>query len=318
MHLAIQTPQISCEVDDLVAVWQAADRLGFRSGWLMDHLEPITAPDTEPILEAWTTLAVLLRATSRLRGGVLVTPNTFRPPSVLARMAATIDRASNGRLEVGLGAAWCAWEHERNGLVFPSVKDRLDLLDESCRALRLLWTEPIANFDGAHVRLAGARCQPKPIQQPLPILIGGRGERRTLRIVAEHADRWNGAGSPAMLATSVAALQAHCEAIGRPFDQIDLTVRNDFHLAHNAADATAALERIGAFGKLSIEETRERNFVGGVDELVDRIGAFAAMGFAEALLCFDPPYDERTIETLEVVAAEIMPAVASPRGGAPG
>ncbi len=307
MRIGIQTPQSMCEVADLMLVWKAADRLGFRSAWLMDHLEPITHPDTEPILEAWTTLAVLLAGTERIRGGVLVTANTFRPPSILARMAATVDRLSGGRLEVGLGGAWCGWEHERNGLAFPPVKARLDMLDEACRVMRLLWTERLATFDGEHFRLVEARCEPKPLQAPLPLLLGGRGEKRTLRIVAEHANRWNGAGSVAMIEHSMGVLRGHCEAIGRDPAEIDITVRNDFHIATDEPDAVAKLASLAAFTGASIEDTRERNWVGAVPELLDRIGAHAAAGVDEALLCISPPYDNRTVEVLERVAEELAP-----------
>ena len=315
MHLAIQTGQHQCEVDDLVAVWRAAERLGFRSAWLMDHLVPVVAPDTEPILEAWTTLAALAAGTDTLRVGVLVSANTFRPPALIAKMAATVDRISGGRLEMGLGAAWNAAEHAANGIAFPPTKERLDMLDEACRVLRSLWTEPTTTFAGEHYVLRDAYCEPKPVQQPLPLMIGGRGERRTLRITAEHADRWNGSGSVAMLQHSVAVLTEHCAAVGRDPAAIDLTVRNDFFLAADDAEADRELESVARFmrgrgASISLDEVRELVWIGGVTEVTDRLAAVADAGFDEAILALDPPYDERTIAMLETVAAEIMPSVA--------
>ncbi len=307
MHLGIQTPQYSCEVADLVAVWQAADRLGFRSAWLMDHLIPVMVPDTEPMLEAWTTLAALAAGTTHIRVGALVTANTFRPPAILARSAATIDGLSGGRLEVGLGAGWNGPEHVANGLEFPGVKDRLDMLDEACRVLRALWTEPVANFAGAHYTLVDAYCEPKPVQSPLPILIGGRGEKRTLRIVAEHADRWNGSGSLEMLQHSVGKLREHCEAVGRDPATIQLTVRNDFRITPDRATADAVLEKLAGFWKTTVDDARARTWIGPVDDLVESLQAFRAAGFHEAILALDAPYDDATIDLLERVATEIMP-----------
>ena len=314
MHLAIQTGQHQCDLDDLLAVWRAAERLGFRSAWLMDHLVPVVAPDTEPILEAWTTLAALAAGTDTLRVGVLVSANTFRPPALLAKMAATVDRISGGRLEMGLGAAWNAAEHEANGIPFPATAARLDALDEACRVLRSLWTQPTTTFEGDHYRLQDAFCEPKPVQQPLPLMIGGRGERRTLRITAEHADRWNGSGSLPMLQHSVRVLAGHCNAIGRDPTTIELTVRNDFFLAADDVEAQRELETVASFmrgrgASLSWDEVREFVWIGGLAEVTDRLAAFADAGFHEAILALDPPYDERTIAMLETVAAEIMPAL---------
>jgi F420-dependent oxidoreductase-like protein len=313
MHLGIQTPQYSCEVADLLAVWQAADRLGFRSAWLMDHLVPVVAPDTEPMLEAWTTLAALAAGTTRVRVGALVTANTFRPPAILARSAATIDRLSGGRLEVGLGAGWNGPEHVANGLEFPCVRDRLDMLDEACRVLRALWTEPVGNFDGAHYKLVDAYCEPKPLQSPLPILIGGRGEKRTLRIVATHADRWNGSGSLEMLEHSVGKLHEHCEVVGRDRASIELTVRNDFKITADRAAADAELEQLAGFWKTTVDDARSRTWIGPVDDVVESLQGFRAAGFHEAILALDAPYDAATIELLERVAADIMPKLQEDR-----
>lgn len=314
MHLGIQTGQHQCELGDLLAVWRAAERLGFRSAWLMDHLVPVVAPDTEPILEAWTTLAALAATTETLRVGVLVSANTFRPPALLAKMAATVDRVSGGRLEMGLGAAWNAAEHEANGIPFPPTKHRLDMLDEACRVLRSLWTEPTTTFEGEHYVLRDAYCEPKPVQRPLPLMIGGRGERRTLRITAEHADRWNGSGSLPMLAHSAVVLAEHCEAIGRDPSTIELTVRNDVFVSDDAADVRRELDVVAQFmrsrgASVTLDDVRELVWIGDVAEVTDRLGACADAGFQEAILALDPPYDGGTIAMLETVASEIMPAL---------
>jgi F420-dependent oxidoreductase-like protein len=308
VHLGIQTAQYGAEFPELLAVWEAAERLGYRSAWLMDHLVPIVAPPTEPMLESWALLSALLARTSTIRGGVLVSANTFRHPAVLARMAATIDRLSGGRLEVGLGAAWNAEEHRANGIAFPAPRARLEMLDEACQVLRLLWTEPEAEFAGQHYRLDGARCEPKPAQEHLPLLLGGRGERRTLRTVARHADRWNGSGSVEMLTHSVDVLRGHCVDVGRDPASIALTVMNEFHLTSDPADARRRLEAAARFRGLPPEEVRDRVWIGDGAELAERIAAFAAAGFDEAILGLNPPYGDETVEMLGAARAAIGPS----------
>ena len=305
VRLGIQTAQYGAELSDLLEVWLGAERLGFRSAWLMDHFVPVVAPSTEPMLESWTALSALLAQTSTIRGGVLVSANTFRHPAVLARMAATVDRLSGGRLEVGLGAAWNADEHRANGVPFPSTRHRLEMLDEACQVLRLLWTQPEADFDGRHYRLDRAACEPKPLQAHLPLLLGGRGERRTLRTVARYADRWNGSGSVAMLSHSVEILRDHCAAVGRDPRTISLTVMNDFHLTSDPAEARRRLARAATFRHLSPDEVRPRVWIGGPAELAELIGGFSAAGFDEAILGLGPPYGPQTIEMLEATRAAL-------------
>ena len=312
MRFAIQTPQYQTDVDALARVWRAAEGLGFRSAWLMDHLYPIMVPPTEPILEAWTTLAALASRTERLRLGVLVTANTFRHPAVLARMAATVDQLSGGRLEVGLGAAWCREEHEENGLAFPAVGDRLGMLDEACRVLRALWSEPAVTFAGRHYALVNARCVPKPRQRRLPLLVGGQGERRALRIVARHADRWNASGAADALGAKVRTLHAHCDAVGRDRREVALTVRNDFLLTDDRAAAEATVDRLARFARVSAETMRARLWVGDVAQVTERLAGFAAVGFDECILALSPPYGSATVDMLSRFATEVAPHLGGP------
>jgi len=224
---------------------------------------------------------------------------------VLARMAATVDRLSGGRLEVGLGAAWNADEHRANGVPFPGTRDRLEMLDEACQVLRLLWTQPEADFDGRHYRLERAPCEPKPMQAHLPLLLGGRGERRTLRTVARYADRWNGSGSVEMLVHSAEVLRGHCAEVGRDPGTIALTVMNEFHLTSDAAEARRRLARAARFRNLTPDEVRTRVWIGGPSEIAELIGGFAAAGFDEAILGLNPPYGPQTVDMLEATRAAL-------------
>jgi F420-dependent oxidoreductase-like protein len=307
VDFSIQTPQYRTDLAALVRVWQAAERLGFRSAWLMDHLYPILAPPGEPILEAWTTLTALAVQTERLRFGVLVSANTFRQPALLARMAATLDQLSGGRLEVGLGAAWCEEEHRENGVPFPPLRERLERLDEACAVLRGLWTEPVLDFAGRHHSLSGARCAPKPRQARLPLLLGGQGERRALRIVARHADRWNASGACVALQGKMATLDEHCAAVGRDPRAIARTVRNDFYLTSDADAARRRVEAAARFMRLPPEEVRLRLWIGSPSEVEALLRPFAEAGFDECILGLAPPYDERTVEMLERFSGEIAP-----------
>jgi alkanesulfonate monooxygenase SsuD/methylene tetrahydromethanopterin reductase-like flavin-dependent oxidoreductase (luciferase family) len=181
--------------------------------WLDDHYYSVLRPRAEAQLEAWTLLAALARETRRTRVGVLVTCNSYRNPALLAKMAATVDVLSGGRLIHGIGAGWFADEYEGYGYEFPDVATRLAQLDESLRVQRLLWAAERPSFDGRSYRLREAWCEPRPVQRPHPpILIGGGGEKILLRLVARHAAMWNCPGEPAELARKIATLRAHCAA----------------------------------------------------------------------------------------------------------
>ncbi len=174
-------------------VWVEADRAGFWDAvWLNDHLIPPKSPEEKPFLEAWSLLAGLAAVTERIRFGTMVSSNTFRHPGVLAKMAATVDHMSNGRLEIGLGAGWHEREHRAYGITLPPLSERFDRLEETLAILDGLLTEEVFSFDGDHHRLVDAQCEPKPVQRPRPpIVIGGAGRRRTMPIAARWADQWN-------------------------------------------------------------------------------------------------------------------------------
>ncbi|MDL5159913.1 LLM class flavin-dependent oxidoreductase [Actinomycetospora termitidis] len=220
----IVTPPSQVGYDELLRVWQEADTVEqIEHAWLFDHLLPIFGDPLGPTFEGWTLLAALAAATERLRLGVLVTSNRFRPPAVLAKIAATVDVVSGGRLDMGLGAGsrpdvpFARREYEAHGLPYWDSAEAVARLDETCALLRRLWTadEPF-DVDGEYLQLTGAYCSPKPVQRPgPPLVIGGRAGR-TLRVVAEHADVWNYPGGDVEDARARGALlDRYCAEIGR-------------------------------------------------------------------------------------------------------
>lgn len=195
-------------------------RHGAQTGWDMacvtDHFMPNTPDRRGDVLECWSTLSALAALVPRLRVGTIVLGNTYRHPAVVAKMAATVDIISGGRLLLGLGAGWQQNEHEAYGISFGTVGERLARLDEACLVIKRLWTEDRVTFAGRYYRLVDAPLMPKPVQRPHPeFMIGGGGERVTLRIVARHADHWNVWGGPETLARKGKVLDGYCAELGR-------------------------------------------------------------------------------------------------------
>jgi F420-dependent oxidoreductase-like protein len=200
---------------ELLGTAEHAGRTGWDGIWVSDHFMPNGGRSSMPRLEAWTTIAAVAARVDRVRVGVLVTGNTYRHPAVLAKMAATVDHLCGGRLVLGLGAAWQVNEHEAYGIELPAAGERLARLDEACQVIRLLHSEDRSNFEGRYYRLVDAPCEPKPVQRPLPLLIGGGGEKVTMRIAARYADEWNYWGLPDLMAHKAEVLERHCLEIGR-------------------------------------------------------------------------------------------------------
>ncbi len=228
MRLSFKTrPQYS-EWDSLVDFWREGDRIeAFDAGWTYDHFDPIFSDTPGPVFEGWTTLAALSGIVSRVRLGILVTGNTYRHPALVAKMAATIDVASGGRLEIGLGTGWAEEEHHAYDIPLPPWKERFDRLEETCEILDALLTRDSTDFDGPFHQIRGARCRPKPAQKPRPpIVIGGTGEKRTLRIAARWADQWNlPGGDPDVLRHKIGVLHRHCADVGRDPAEIEISIK---------------------------------------------------------------------------------------------
>jgi F420-dependent oxidoreductase-like protein len=233
---------------------QFAESAGFDGAWVFDHFTPLYGDRNGPCLEAWTLLAGLAARTSRIRLGVLVTGITYRHPSVLATEAITVDHISNGRLELGLGAAWHQPEHEELGIPFPPLKERAERLEEGVQVIRLLMTKDRAMFKGRHYQLAGASYHPKPIQRPHPpIWIGAGGEQLMLPIVARQADAWHAFGSDDSMARKSRLLDQLAEKAGRDPKAILRSASLSLSRPWDQVRRRAAALRAAGFGYLIAE-----------------------------------------------------------------
>ncbi|MGW4526857.1 LLM class flavin-dependent oxidoreductase [Amycolatopsis sp. NPDC004378] len=221
----IMTAPMNVGYAEIQRVWREADAIPeIEHAWLFDHLMPIGGDPDGPIFEGWTLLSALAAQTERIRLGLMVTSNRFRPPAVLAKIATTVDIVSGGRLDFGIGAGsrpshpLARREYDGHGLPYHTQDDAVAALAEACTVIRRLWTEEVPfDFDGEYVKLKGAFGNPKPVQRPHPpIMIGGRASA-TLRVVAEHADQWNipGGGDIEDLAGRSRLLDRYCDEIGR-------------------------------------------------------------------------------------------------------
>ncbi len=233
----------------MLEVWKRADELDvFESGWTFDHLYPLMGDSTEDCMEGWITLTALLQETQRLRGGVLVTGMVYRHPGVLANMASTLDITSGGRLELGIGAGWNEEECDAFGIDLGTMAERFDRFEEGLAVLESLLTNDRTTFDGRYYKLTEAMNNPKPVQRPLPVCIGGQGKKRTLPLAARFAHHWNYSGTdPAGFVDCMKVLHESCAAIGR--DPAEITHSTVMRWSGDSAafrDEVAAMEAAGA------------------------------------------------------------------------
>src|SRR3984885_3568274 len=209
--------------DDIYEITSHCERTGWDGVYFADHFMP-NGPGPEPldgdILECWSIIAALAASVPRLRLAPLVTSVTYRHPAVLAKIAAAVDQIAHGRLTLGIGAGWQENEHAAYGLALGTVRERMDRFEEAVQILRSLLTEPRTTFAGEYFQVTDAPAQPAPVQERMPLLIGGGGERRTLRIAARYADHWNAWTTPELLAHKISVLREHCEQVGRDPAQI--------------------------------------------------------------------------------------------------
>lgn len=296
MRFGFQIPNFTYEVPDselfarVVDYAIAAEETGFHSVWVMDHffqLPPLGGPD-QPMLEAYTLLGALAARTDRVQLGTLVTGVTYRNPGLLAKIVTTLDVISAGRAILGLGAAWFDVEHEALGFDFPGAKERLDRLEEAVQICKAMFAEDHANFKGTHYTIKDARNLPRPIRsEGIPIMIGGGGEKRTLKLVATYADACNIAGDIDTVRHKIEVLHRHCADVNRDPGEVAITRMSTLMLTDSAqqtADTRAFL--VDAAGA----EAAAGFTVGQEDEVAAEVEQFAEAGVDE--LIFNAPLSD--------------------------
>jgi F420-dependent oxidoreductase-like protein len=297
LRFGVHSGQQYSDFGGYLELWRTAEAAGLDWASVFDHFMPIQADPTGPCFEGLTLLSAMAAHTERLRCGVIVLGVTYRHPAVLAKMAATVDHVSGGRLELGIGAAWYELEHGQYGIPFPRIGVRMDMLDETARILRSLWTNERTTFAGEHFRLTDAMAEPKPLQEHLPLWVGGSGERRTLRIVAEHADGWNTFLSDReAYAHKLDVLARHCADVGRDPEDIRKQVVLQAVLGETEAEAEENLRERAAIRGVPAEQMRRGMIVGTPDQCAERCDVARSQGAGDFLLSARPPLDRRTVE----------------------
>jgi alkanesulfonate monooxygenase SsuD/methylene tetrahydromethanopterin reductase-like flavin-dependent oxidoreductase (luciferase family) len=286
------------------------DALGYDSLWCWDHLYAIFGDPYQPIFEGWTSLAAYAASTEQIRLGLLVGANTFRNPGVVAKEAATLDHISGGRAILGIGGAWMEPEHRAHGLDFGSgFGQRLDWLDESVGAMRaVLDGKSVTSAPGGHYQFDDLRHHPLPIQPHLPIMIGGIGEKKTLRTVARYADMWNAMGPLDFLAHKVDVLREHCDAVGRDISEIEFTLGVKLTIRDSEAEAVRVMQEAMAHNKTPLADIADDDtfWNGTPEQLADRLRPYVALGFRTVISEQPAPFD---VETLERFVGEVKPLV---------
>ena len=304
IEFGIYLPQVAMSFEQVLDRALECERLGFDALWLYDHLYSPGQPD-KPSLEAWTLATALLARTSRLRVGQLVLCNNFRHPALLAKMAATLDVISGGRLELGLGSGSVAEEHHQAGIAWGPARERGDRLGESLEIITRMFTGSVTTWQGQHYRVRDLPSLPPPVQQPgPPIHIGGAGPKFTLPLVARYADVWN---VPTYALDRIAelssALDAECERIGRDPASIRRSVEAVLAVAPpgRLEDALALARRRYGWPGFGLEAG---GFAGPPARVGDRIAELAEAGFSSFVFF---THDRASTETLELFASEVMP-----------
>ena len=286
--------------DEILSGCRHAAETGWDGVWVADHFMPNAEDVSGPMHEAWSLVGGLSAVVPRVRIGVLVSGNTYRHPAVLAKAAATADHISGGRVVLGLGAGWQQNEHEKYGIEFSTVGGRLDRLEEACEVVTRLFTEERVTYAGEHYELTDAPLEPKPVQSPLPLLIGGGGEKRTMKIAARYAQEWNVWGTPELLRHKNAVLDAHCEAIGRDPSEIHRSCQGLLFLFDDPAKSA----------EMRARDIGRPMLVGTPDELVEVVAAYRDAGVDELIVPdFNLPQGSQKREIMdtfiEKVAAEL-------------
>jgi alkanesulfonate monooxygenase SsuD/methylene tetrahydromethanopterin reductase-like flavin-dependent oxidoreductase (luciferase family) len=284
------------------------DRLGYAHLWTWDHLYAIFGDPYQPIFEGWSLLNAWARETEQTRLGLLVGANTFRNPGLAVKSATTLDHGSDGRAILGIGGAWMELEHQAHGIDFGSgFGQRLDWLDEAVSAMRrLLDGESVTSTPDARYAFDDLRLSPLPVQPRLPIMIGGSGEKKTLRTVARYADMWNAMGPLELMAHKIEVLRGHCEAVGRDIAEIEFTLGIKATIRDTEAEADRVWKAAMAHNRTPLADVADDDtfWNGTPEQLADRLRPYVELGFRTVISEQPAPYD---IETFERFIGEVVP-----------
>lgn len=310
VKFGIQTGLANVEWSQLLEFWRFLDReTAFHSIWTFDHFVPVGegADRSGPCLEGWIALAAAAQATERLRLGCLVTGNTYRHPAVLAKMAATVDHISNGRLEFGIGAGWHEDEHTAYGIPFYTVKERQDRLEEAVQLIRLLFrADGPVDFEGRYYRLRQAPFSPLCVQRPHPpIMVGGSGERRTLRTVARYADMMNVSGPPEVVRRKIEVLEEHCRRASRDPAEIVKSTLVPVQATDDQGSVDFMASAMATSFGLTHDEAKQVTLVGSAEHVRAVVERYAELGVTYIIVLSEGPWKREEYVRLsdEVVSA---------------
>ena len=296
--------------NEMLDAAKRVDRLGYAHVWTWDHLYAIFGDPYQPIFEGWSLLNAWARETEQTRLGLLVGANTFRNPGLVAKVAATLDHASDGRAILGIGGAWMEPEHLAHGIEFGSgFGQRLDWLDESVGAMRdLLDGKKVTSVPGGRYAFDHLRHQPRPIQPRLPIMIGGSGEKKTLRTVARYADMWNAMGPLDVMRHKVDVLRQHCADVGRDPSAIEFTLGIKATIRDSEAEADRVWKSAMEHNRTPMSRVEDDStfWNGTAQQLADRLAPYVELGFHTVISEQPAPYDT---ETLDRLIGEVKPLV---------
>src|SRR5438445_13190931 len=288
--------------ETMTNVAKAADETGFEAIWLVDHFHTVPYPSQEVTFECWMSLAALARDTKRVRVGQIVTCNSYRNPALVAKMASTLDVLSHGRLNFGIGAGWYEHEYRAYGYPFPDGPERLRQLREALQVIHAMWEQEEATFEGKYYQVRGAINQPKGVQKPhITILIGGGGEKVTLKLVAQYADACNvGGGDIPTIRHKLDVIKMHCEQLGREYANIRRTTSTICVIGDSEETALASLSEQQ---RALVSMMQASALIGTPGSMRKRLAEYEDAGVQELILWFP---DAANLESLRLFAQECM------------
>lgn len=311
---------VEAQWDTMRDVAQRIERAGYESLWVYDHFHTVPVPTQESTYEAWTLMSALAAATTTVRLGQMCTCNSYRPPALLAKVAASIDAISGGRVEMGIGAGWYEHEYRGYGYEFPKASVRIGMLREAVEIMQRMWTEDEVSYTGDYYRLDGAICRPRPIQDPhIPFWIAGGGEKLTLNVAARYAAYTNfGGESVEEFRHKSDVLSSHCTDVGSDFEAIVRSVNFNVVCAPTENEVDERIEWVKTHYRPFVDDdglariiAMAQRLAGTPEQLVERLRLWQEAGVGYGIVYFaDAAYDPAG---LELFAREVIPALAEPR-----